>query len=320
MATSVLELNQLTVKYGSFTALNSVSAAFEGGGLGLLGPNGAGKSSMLRCILGLIQPAGGEVRIFGEVSSDQRNSLLRRRIGYMPERDTWVPGMSAVRGLAHLAEICGFLPADAMLRASDVLYFVGLGEERYREVHTFSTGMRQRYKLAAALVHDPDLLFLDEPTNGLDPRGRARMLELIDQVRRDHGIHLILASHLLPDVEYLCEHVWVLDKGEMKMSNSVADLTAVARGAKRVRVEESQLAHFKQAATGAGLTVLQGRSATEVLLDSPSGVLASQSIFELGRSCQVQIQSVQPAAKSLEDAFLEALEGDNPSELPEGIA
>lgn len=320
MTSSVLQLDQLTVKYGKFTALNAVSALFEGGGLGLLGPNGAGKSSMLRCILGLIQPAGGEVRIFGEVSSSKRNSILRRRIGYMPERDTWVPGMSAVRGLAHLAEICGFQPSDAMLRANDVLYFVGLGEERYREVHTFSTGMKQRYKLAASLVHDPDLLFLDEPTNGLDPRGRARMLELIDQVRSDHGIHLILASHLLPDVEHLCEHVWVLDKGEMKMSKSVAELTAVARGAKRVRVDDADLAAFKNAAGSAGLVVQQGRSSREILLDSPSGVLASETLFELAQSAGVQIHSVTPAAKSLEDAFLEALEGDNPSDLPEGIA
>ena len=146
------------------------------------------------------------------------------------------------------------------------------------------------------------------------------MLELIEQVREDHGIHLIIASHLLPDVEQLCKHVWVLDKGEMKMSASIADLTTAARGAKRVRLAESSFAAFQQTADQNGLLAKRGRTEYELLLDSPDGVLPSKTIFELARQCGAQILSVQPAAKSLEDAFLEALEGENPSELPEGIA
>jgi ABC-2 type transport system ATP-binding protein len=319
MSPPVLELDALTVRYGKFEALKGVSACFQGGALGLLGPNGAGKSSMLRSVLGLIQPASGSVRMFGEDFS--RNGVaLRRRIGYLPERDTWVPGMSAVRGLAHLAEICGLMPTDAMLRAHDVLHFVGLGEERYREVSTFSTGMRQRYKLAAALVHDPDLLFLDEPTNGLDPRGRSRMLELIHQVQVEHGIHLILASHLLPDVEWLCDHVWVLDEGVMKKSDSIANLTSAARGAKRVRVRPDQAQTFADAARQAGLVVVPGRAEGEFVLSRDSEALASQQVFEIAGASQAQILGIHAAARSLEDAFLEALESDNPDQIPEGIA
>ncbi|MCH2102090.1 MAG: ABC transporter ATP-binding protein [Planctomycetes bacterium] len=307
MTYPVLELDDLVVRYGNFTALKGISAQFPGGGLGLLGPNGAGKSSMLRSILGLIEPTSGQVRLFGQ-STKKDPAGLRRRIGYMPERDTWVGGMSAVRGLAHLAEICGFFPDDAMLRAHDVLYFVGLGEERYREVHTFSTGMRQRFKLAASLVHDPDLLFLDEPTNGLDPRGRTRMLDLIERVCNEHGIHLILASHLLPDVERLCDQVWVLDRGEMKKSERMETLTAAARGAKRVRVERHQVGAFTDAVTAAGLHLGTGRSDTEFVLSrGEEADVENGEVFDLAAQAGVRLLAVQAAARSLEDAFLEAL-------------
>jgi len=312
MAAPALELDALVVRYGSFTALRGVSATFQGGALGLLGPNGAGKSSMLRSVLGLVQPAGGTIRLFGEDTA-RGGAALRRRVGYMPERDSWIGGVSALRGLAHLAEICGFLPEDAMLRAHDVLHFVGLGEERYREVQTFSTGMRQRYKLAAALVHDPDLLFLDEPTNGLDPRGRKRMLDLIEQVCHEHGVHLILASHLLPDVERLCNHVWVLDEGAMKRSAPLKELTAAARGAKRVRLAPEELSAFAQAAETAGWTVTHGKKDDEVVVALPDELeLAAQQVFALASSVPCTVLSMQPAARSLEDAFLEALHTPNP--------
>lgn len=312
MASPVLELDELVVRYGNFTALKGVTAQFPGGALGLLGPNGAGKSSMLRSILGLVEPASGQVRLFGQPTSKDPAGL-RRRVGYMPERDTWVGGMSAVRGLAHLAEICGFFPDDAMLRAHDVLHFVGLGEERYREVQTFSTGMRQRFKLAASLVHDPDLLFLDEPTNGLDPRGRTRMLDLIERVCKEHGIHLILASHLLPDVERLCDQVWVLDQGEMKKSERMETLTAAARGAKRVRVERSQVAAFTAAASAAGLHLGTGRSDTEFVLSrGEEADVESEEVFALAANAGVRLLAVQAAARSLEDAFLEALTAEAP--------
>ncbi|RMH00777.1 MAG: ABC transporter ATP-binding protein [Planctomycetota bacterium] len=309
MPEPVLELDRLVVRYGSFTALHGLSARFAGGALGLLGPNGAGKSSLLRCILGLVRPAAGTVRVAGRDARRAR-SEVRRRIGYMPERDSFVPGMSGVRALAHLAEVCGFRPDDAMLRAHDVLHFVGLGEERYREVAGYSVGMRQRWKLAAALVHDPDILFLDEPTNGLDPRGRARMLTVIDRVRREHGLHLILASHLLPDVERLCDEVWVLDRGRLKMADSLERLTAAARGAKRVRTRPEAAAALAAAARAAGLVVADGAAEAELVLTRPEAEVAPAEVFALAASCGAPVLGVRPAARSLEDAFLEALEGD----------
>ncbi|MGB0953324.1 MAG: ABC transporter ATP-binding protein [Planctomycetota bacterium] len=307
MSGKVLELQGLTVRYGKFTALHGVNAVFEGGALGLLGPNGAGKSSMMRSILGLVEPGGGSVKVLGE-DTQKAGAMLRRRIGYMPERDAYIGGVSGVRGLAQLAEICGFPNEDAMLRAHDVLHFVGLGEERYREVSTFSVGMRQRYKLAAALVHDPDVLFLDEPTNGLDPQNRLRMLGLVERVSKDHGIHLILASHLLPDVERLCNEVWVLDKGVMKHAGSLAELTAAARGAKRVRVELDAVAAFEKVASDQGLSVEIGRIHGELVLSHPEQIVEPNAVFALARNAGIPLLGIKDAARSLEDAFLEALE------------
>ncbi|PCJ55592.1 MAG: ABC transporter [Planctomycetota bacterium] len=309
MSDKVLELQGLVVSYGSFTALHGVDAIFHGGALGLLGPNGAGKSSMMRSILGLVRPAGGSVKVLGE-DTQTAGAQLRRRIGYMPERDAYIGGISGVRGLAQLAELCGFQPEDAMLRAHDVLHFVGLGEERYRDVSTYSLGMRQRYKLAAALVHDPDILFLDEPTNGLDPQNRVRMLGLVERVSKDHGIHLILASHLLPDVERLCNEVWVLDKGHMKHTGSLAELTAAARGAKRVRVEMDSVKPFEKAASDEGLDVEIGRVNGELVLSHPERIVEPNAVFALAQKAGIPILGIKDAARSLEDAFLETLEAE----------
>jgi len=305
---SVLELSDLEVRYGRFRALRGVSARFQGGALGLLGPNGAGKSSMLRAVLGLLKPAGGRISVFGQ-DARKAGPLLRRRIGYMPERDSHIVGISGVSAMAHMAEICGLRPSDAMLRAHDVLHFVGLGEERYREVDTYSVGMRQRYKLAAALVHDPDLLILDEPTNGLDPQGRVRMLRLIEKVQTDHGIHLVFASHLLPDVERLCDQVWVLDKGELRKADTVSNLTAAARGAKRVRLGPSADggAAFAAAARAAGLEA-QDQGSSEWTLSHPEEIVESRQVFALAKTSGARVLGIKPAARSLEDAFLEALE------------
>jgi ABC-2 type transport system ATP-binding protein len=308
MSTPVLEIEGLVVRYGSFTALHGVNASFAGGALGLLGPNGAGKSSMLRSILGLIAPADGSVKVFGE-DTQVAGAGLRRKIGYMPERDCYLGGVSCVSGLAHFAQTCGFPKDDAMLRAHDVLHFVGLGEERYREVSTFSVGMRQRYKLAAALVRDPDVLFLDEPTNGLDPQSRMRMLGLIERVSSEHGIHLILASHLLPDVERLCDQVWVLDQGRMKRTATMEELTTAARGAKRIRVNPEGAAEFTRCAKEDGLLIDVGRIEGELVVTHPEDIVAPESVFALAQKAGVSILGVKDAARSLEDAFLEALEG-----------
>src|SRR5688572_421615 len=224
----VVELQHVTVRYGARTALQDVTATFPTGAVGLLGPNGAGKSTMLRALLGFVPPTEGQMTVLG-LDVTKSPLAVRSRVGYMPESDGHIPGMTAVSFVAFCGELAGLPQSDAMQRAHEVLFYVGLGEARYRNVETYSTGMKQRIKLAQALGHDPDLLFPDEPTNGMDPKGRDEMLELIRDLALNKGVNLILSSHLLPDVEYACEHVVVMDKGRVATAGPIAGLKQ-ARG------------------------------------------------------------------------------------------
>ena len=208
----VVKADQLSVRYGKNLALSEVTAVFPPGAVGLLGPNGAGKSTLLKSLLGFLVPEKGSMTVLG-LDVARAPLEIRERIGYMPESDSHIPGMNAVSFVAYCGQLSGLPATDAMQRAHEVLYYVGLGEARYRNLETYSTGMKQRIKLAQAIVHDPDLLFLDEPTNGMDPKGRDEMLELIHDLAHHKNVNLILSSHLLPDVEYTCDHVVVMDKG-----------------------------------------------------------------------------------------------------------
>src|SRR5436309_12617244 len=220
---AVVQLDGVTVIYGKNQALKNVSAKFAKGAVGLLGPNGAGKSTMLKALLGFIKPDQGRMSVL-DMDVAQAPLAIRARIGYMPESDSHIPGMNAVSFVAYCGQLAGLPAVDAMQRAHEVLYYVGLGEARYRNIETYSTGMKQRIKLAQALVHDPDLLFLDEPTNGMDPKGRDEMLELSRDLAHDKGVNLILSSHLLPDVEYTCDRVVVMDKGAIAAAVPIAAL------------------------------------------------------------------------------------------------
>src|SRR5687767_10772829 len=220
---AVVQLDDVTVIYGKNQALKNVTARFARGAVGLLGPNGAGKSTMLKALLGFVAPDRGRMSVLGlDVAASPLE--IRSRIGYMPESDAHIPGMNAVSFVAYCGELAGLPAVDAMQRAHEVLYYVGLGEARYRNVETYSTGMKQRIKLAQALVHDPDLLFLDEPTNGMDPKGRDEMLELIHDLGHNKRVNLILCSHLLPDVEHTCDHVIVMDKGRIATQGPIQTL------------------------------------------------------------------------------------------------
>src|SRR6188768_1458627 len=223
MAEFSVQLDRVSVSYGTNAALRDVSVAFPKGAVGLLGPNGAGKSTMLKALLGFIPPTSGRLEVLG-LNVAEQPLAVRARLGYMPENDGHIPGMNAVTFVAYCAQLAGLPKADAMQRAHEVLYYVGLGEARYRNVETYSTGMKQRIKLAQAIVHDPDLLFLDEPTNGMDPKGRDEMLALIHDLAHNKNVNLILSSHLLPDVEYTCDHVIVLDKGTVATYGPIAAL------------------------------------------------------------------------------------------------
>src|SRR5881396_338728 len=222
-AASVVTLEDVTVAYGANRALRDVTSSFAAGAVGLLGPNGAGKSTMIKALLGFVVPASGRMRVLGlDVAASPLE--IRARVGYMPESDAHIPGMNAVSFVGYCGELAGLPRVDAIQRAHEVLFYVGLGEARYRNVETYSTGMKQRIKLAQALVHDPDLLLLDEPTNGMDPTGREEMLALVRDLAHNKQISLILSSHLLPDVEYTCDAVVVMDKGHIAAQGPIASL------------------------------------------------------------------------------------------------
>ena len=219
----LLEANSLTKRYGTTIALDDVDFQVADGITGLLGPNGAGKSTAIKLALGLIRPTAGSAEVMGRRPYDSPE--VRERLGYMPEHDCLPPGITAAEFLSHMAQVSGLPPAQARTRAADILRHVGLEEERYRPIGQYSTGMKQRVKLGQALVHDPALVLLDEPTAGLDPSGRDDMLALVRRTGREFGISIILSSHLMGDVESTCDRIIVLEGGKVVEEGAVAGFT-----------------------------------------------------------------------------------------------
>jgi len=301
--TPVVSLDQVSVSYGPNAALRDVSAAFVPGAVGLLGPNGAGKSTLLKALLGFIKPTRGQMRVLGLDVAKQPQDI-RARIGYMPETDAHIPGMNAVSFVGYCGQLAGLPAVDAMQRAHEVLYYVGLGEARYRNLETYSTGMKQRIKLAQALVHDPDLLFLDEPTNGMDPKGRDEMLALVHDLGHNKGVNLILSSHLLPDVEYTCDHVIVIDKGRVATQGPIEALKGPSGRVFELRVK-GDLAAF--------LTLLHEHRMECHATDEdvmrvfvPDG-RGARDVFALAAAHGVQVRHLRASVPTLEDVFARAL-------------
>ena len=219
----LIELKNVSLLFGTTTALDNLSLQVQGGAVGLLGPNGAGKSTLIKTLLGFLKPNQGTATVFG--LDVQANPLeIRKQIGYMPEDECLIPGMNAVQLVSYAGELCGIPRRDALQRAHEVLYYVGLDEERYRTVEEYSTGMKQRVKLAQALAHDPKLLLLDEPTNGMDTSGREEMLKLVKDIATDKNINVILSSHLLPDVEFACQEIVALSHGSVAIQGQIQAL------------------------------------------------------------------------------------------------
>jgi ABC-2 type transport system ATP-binding protein len=229
---------------------------------------------------------------------------IRARIGYMPESDAHIPGMTAVAFVAYCGELAGLPRTDAMQRAHEVLYYVGLGEARYRNVETYSTGMKQRIKLAQALVHDPDLLFLDEPTNGMDPKGRDEMLELIRDIARNKGLNLILSSHLLPDVEYTCDRVVVMDKGTVVTQGPIDALKGHGGRVFELRVKGDS-DRFVETLRGVGLDC-HATDEDIMRVFVPDGRDA-KFLFQLASEQGVQVRHLRPSVPTLEDVFAHAV-------------
>ncbi len=219
----LLRARGLTKRYGKVVALDGVDFEIQEAVTGLLGPNGAGKSTAIKLFLGLIEPTEGTAEVLGETVASRVE--VRARLGYMPEHDCLPQNVTAAEFLSHMAEVSGLPRGHARARAADALRHVGLFEERYRPIGTYSTGMRQRVKLAQALVHDPVLVFLDEPVSGLDPAGREEMLDLIRKTNREFGISLLLSSHIMGDVERTCDRILVLEQGQVVHQGEVSAFT-----------------------------------------------------------------------------------------------
>jgi ABC-2 type transport system ATP-binding protein len=305
----VVQLDGVTVIYGNNAALKGVTARFNHGAVGLLGPNGAGKSTMLKALLGFVKPAEGRMTVLG-LDVAERPLEIRARIGYMPETDAHIPGMNAVSFVAYCGQLAGLPAVDAMQRAHEVLYYVGLGEARYRNIETYSTGMKQRIKLAQALVHDPDLLFLDEPTNGMDPKGRDEMLELIRDLGHNKNVNLILSSHLLPDVEYTCDDVVVMDKGQVAAQGPIAQLKGPGGRVFELRIK-GDLPSFLEVLRGAGMECTStDEDVMRVFIPDSLGANdgnAQRTLFSLAAAHGVQVRHLRPSIPTLEDVFAKAL-------------
>jgi ABC-2 type transport system ATP-binding protein len=307
---AIAALENVTVAYGRHMALQGVSFVVPPGAVGLLGPNGAGKSTLLKALLGFLAPTQGTMRVFG-LDAAAAPLQVRARVGYMPESDAQIPGMNAVTFVAYCGELGGLPRADAMQRAHETLFYVGLGEARYRNLETYSTGMKQRIKLAQALVHDPDLLFLDEPTNGMDPRGRDDMLELVYDLAHHKGVNVILSSHVLPDVEFVCDYVIVMDKGRVATQGPIAVLKQPQGRVYELRFKapaDGAAERFLDALRAAGLDCHEADD--EVMRVFAPAESGAADVFKMAAAAGVQIRHLRPSVPTLEDVFARAV-GDH---------
>jgi ABC-2 type transport system ATP-binding protein len=271
--------------------------------VGLLGPNGAGTSTMRKALLGLLTPDSGRIEVL-DLNVASKPLEIRARVGYMPENDAHIPGMTAVTFVAYCAELSGLTSADAMQRAHEVLYYVGLGEARYRNVETYSTGMKQRIKLAQALVHDPDLLLLDEPTNGMDPKGREDMLALVRDIAQNKHISLILSSHVMPDVESVCDAVVVMNRGQTIMQGPIASLKKPTGRIFEVRIKGDRTAFIERLRALAYECRETEADVLRVMIPAEAG---PHQLFSSAASVGAQVRHLKASVPTLEDVFAEAV-------------
>lgn len=304
---NIIQLQDISFSYGRGKALDSITLGISNGVVGLMGPNGAGKTTLLKILMGFLNPSVGTGRVLGFDITRERKAL-RARIGYMPESDCLIPGLDAVSLTAYLGELSGMPRQEAIKRAHEVLYYVGLEEARYRMADTYSTGMKQRLKLAQALVHDPQLLLLDEPTSGMDPKGRKEMLELIKDIAQKESMNIIISSHLLPDVEYTCRQVVILNQGSLVAIHDVDGLSAERFHLYDLKLK-GEVNPFLDALKALDCVVeVTDRGIYRISI--PAGE-SPRRIFELALKSRVQIRHFEPCRTTLEDTFVTAIGADN---------
>ncbi|MFW9924425.1 MAG: ABC transporter ATP-binding protein [Candidatus Thorarchaeota archaeon] len=289
-------------------ALNNISFAMHKGANSLLGPNGAGKSTLIKVLLGYVEPDTGNAQVLGH-DIKKEGKKIRERIGYMPEHYSIIPGLSAVKQVSLLGKIAGLPTAEAMQRAHETLQYVGLGEARYRKVVEFSTGMLQRLKLAQSLVSDPELLILDEPTNGLDPKGRMDMIDLIREVSKEFGINILVSSHLLPDIEATCEYATIMNNGIMVTQGRIAELTGQEVSAEGVQILNVRIkGGYNEFLSGLQKHGLQFQVVDKIIQIAYKDKIPADIIIKIANDVGVQIRMMTPMRAVLEDVFVHRIE------------
>jgi ABC-2 type transport system ATP-binding protein len=300
----VITLDGLSVSFGSRPILKDLRGELRGRAIGLLGPNGAGKTTLIHTLLGFHPPTSGTARIFGRDIRGEANQI-KSLIGYMPERDSFISKMSCIHFVRFMAELSGLPPAAALERAHEALFFVGLGEARYRNLDTYSLGMKQLAKLAQAIVHGPQLIFLDEPTNGLDPPARLRMIKMIREIRDSGQANIVLSSHLLRDVEECCEEILILKDGRLVV---YCNLEEERKANKKFLMLETrgELKEFVAAVDGLGCEcAMTSDHRLKIILDQGTEI---RDLYRLADESKVQIRRLAYKRDSLEDIFLKAME------------
>ncbi len=300
----VIELDGLSVRFGRRQILQDLRGQLRGRTIGLLGPNGAGKTTLIHTLLGFHAPAAGTARIFGlDIVNDTKD--IRATIGYMPERDAYIAKMSCVHFLRLMAELSGIPSAAALERAHEALFYVGLGEARYRNLDTYSTGMKQLAKLAQAIVHGPRLIFLDEPTNGLDPPARLRMIKLIREIRDSGQANIVISSHLLRDVEECCEEILILKDGRIATYCNLEEERKANRKFLVLEIRGDRAAFTKAIAElGCEYAITTDQRLKIILLEGAE----IRDLYRLADAHKVQIRRLNFKRDSLEDIFLKAME------------
>src|SRR3989440_9449026 len=300
----VISLDNLSVNFGRRPILKNLNGELRGRAIGLLGPNGAGKTTLIHTLLGFHPPTAGTARIFGSDIRGEANKI-KSVIGYMPERDSFIAKMSCVHFVRFMAELSGLPPTAALERAHEALFFVGLGEARYRNLDTFSLGMKQLAKLAQAIVHGPKLIFLDEPTNGLDPPARMRMIKMIRGVRDSGQANIVLSSHLLRDVEECCEEIVILKDGRLVV---YCNLEEERKANKKFLMLETrgELQKFVEGVSAMGCEcAVTSDHRLKIILQQGTEI---RDVYRLAAENQVQIRRLSYKRDSLEDIFLKAME------------
>ena len=300
----VIDLDRLVVQLGGRTVLDGLAGELRGHSIGLLGPNGAGKSTLINTLLGFHTPASGSARVLGlDARSDRMR--IRQSVGYMPENDSFIGNLNGVHFVRYMAELAGLPPGEALERAHEALFFVGLGEVRYRRISTYSLGMKNLIKLAQALAHGPRLLILDEPTNGLDPSARQRMIQLIKDIRRQGSTRLLISSHLLRDIDDTCDEVLILNKGRVAAISNIEEERRSHRNFIELETEGSAEAFVhKMRGTGCECASFPGGRVKLVMPDA----ITLRDVYVAAADSGVQIRRIQQRRDSLEDIFMRAVD------------